>query len=173
MVQVLLHDWRNLGFGSRPIRLLLAIVPLRLTVLVANCGSPGELAAWSATERSEITLFKTSLLSAQQAVRLTNSEATISIRSKEELQTILGLTEKALDAARGVSDAVLAKIHPEMRNHYRDEFERALELRIGSLHNLITGVPDIKGQLAWQAAMKQWDDWYILNQAKVRTAISR
>jgi hypothetical protein len=63
---------------------------------------------------------------------------------------------EALRHARNVSDAVLDKLHPELKQHYRNEFQKGVELmRSGMINEQSWAQDQMKGQLL----LDQWKDW--------------
>jgi hypothetical protein len=81
----------------------------------------------------------------------------------EEYEEILRLKHRALDHARQVSDAVLAKAHPELPRHFRDEYERSLEL----LLDAFTGGA-MTDSIEAGMLHDRWVDWWNANNEEVR-----
>ena len=152
---------------------LLSVVVSGLSGLIAGAIIPGTSQQWSAAESSETEQFRASISLSQQATRVNNRQVIGSTVNQSDLDAMRESTNKALEAARRVSDAVLDKIHPELRVHYREEFQHGLELRLTAYDEVAKGVLNIEGQVAWQAALDRWGDWYIAKREELQYGIGR
>ncbi|MBI4556553.1 MAG: hypothetical protein HY706_03135 [Candidatus Hydrogenedentes bacterium] len=113
--------------------------------------------------------FRASLEYSQEATRILNrhlsavAEGAASNISADEFELIVNTTRKALDEANQVSDEWLEKVHPELRQHYRDDFESGLHLQLTTYEEMDYGVPRVSDELARHAAEERWADWYNKN----------
>ncbi len=100
-----------------------------LSALHVACSGQSE---WTREERLNFQHFINAQKSAAAAVRLSGSgmqgSASASGTSSETLQ----LMRKALGEAQTVRDDVLAKAHPDLPEHFRNELQRGLQLQIKS-----------------------------------------
>jgi hypothetical protein len=128
-------------------------------VLSITCCAPS---IWNDTERSELRHFTRSLHENKKAdelvVRFAGEAPKWSIGSiaHSDYKKIEGHYKEALRHARNVSDAVLDKLHPELKQHYRKEFQKGVELMRSGMINEQGWLQDqMKGQLL----LDQWKDW--------------
>ncbi len=104
-------------------RLALCLLGLSLTALA--CGGPDH--DWSAEEIGNGEYFFAALHADRRAAEIENlGEA--GFEDPQELEASLEFRAKALTAVRSVRDEILDKLHPELRRHVREEFERSQAL---------------------------------------------
>ena len=100
----------------------LAALLLWSGIVPMGCGEPDH--GWSAEEIGNAEYVFAALHADKRASEVENlGDPGFDDRLEEE--TSLEFREQALSAARSVRDEVLDKIHPELRAHFREEFERS------------------------------------------------
>ena len=114
-------------------------------------------------ERDNARHVVRALESAQAAVRISNKGTPYTTLSQGDLVEIRAYKKAALEDAKRVQDHVLDKIHPEIRTHFRDEFQRGLELQ---LRNLTSG--DVASEVRGSALVNRWADWFNSNRSQIK-----
>jgi hypothetical protein len=142
-----------------------------LSVLYLACACSPER-AWSPAEKVSISHFARSLEAnrkAQQLEHAPNPDAPqLAVNEINKYQEI------ALREARMVTDAALDKANPELRQHFRADYQKGLELILKSYEVATasgTGAPS-DAQLELQASgvqhLKRWIEWYEAHQSDIR-----
>jgi predicted sugar kinase len=74
--------------------------------------------------------------------------------TEEDIKKFLSHAKIALEEAQQVSDPVLMKVHPEFKDHFRNEFQKALEL-------LVKGIEggDTTDRLRAVQLLNKWDEY--------------
>lgn len=84
---------------------------------------------WSDQDKHNFCHFLNSQRSDIQATRISNSTET-QFATKQQTSKIITLWSQALKEARLVSDSVLDKTHPKLKNMYRNKYQKALQYQI-------------------------------------------
>lgn len=129
-------------------------------------------ARWSKSERSEVSHFTVSLHEENNARQLLfkgpepTTEAIKVDITPEEFTQVLAYHRAALNRAQNVSDRVLDKLHPELRPHYRYEFQHGIDLQLTGIENR-----DAQKQALGQMLMDKWIDWINPHEDELNKAI--
>ena len=147
-----------------------AIGLLTAILWMAAACSPGP--EWSADEQENGRHFFLSLEAGQKATRLAHKgdsdEPQFGVEKINEYQKI------ALSEALLVTDAVLDKAHPELKRHFRSEYQQGLETILKSYHvasSSDSGAPSggqIQLQTSGMALLKRWSDWFDAHRLEIK-----
>lgn len=74
--------------------------------------------------------------------------------SQQDYQKILDQLQCALAESNQVSDSALDKLHPELKVHYRREFQPGLKALMEGFKE-----GDFQKQLSGQVSLDHWIDW--------------
>lgn len=88
----------------------------------------------------------------------------ISQLEPEEAAAYVSLYKIALNEAKKVDLDVLAKIHPDLPQHYRDEYVPAVEL----LHRSLTSGGNFNDQIDSHRLWDDWVEWFNANRSDIR-----
>jgi hypothetical protein len=131
-----------------------------LCLLALACGASEH--DWSAEEIGNAEYVFTALHADRRASQIENlGEAGFDDRKEEEAS--LEFREKALQSARSVRDEVLDKLHPELRGHFRTEFERSQALFLEARRE---GRPSLENQAI--ALRNDFGDWWVRHGNQVK-----
>lgn len=96
------------------------------------------------------------------AIRMSNAGGA-GLVSEEEETKLIELNLMALEHAAKVSDGVLAKAHPDLPSHYRNEYQRSLELFIEAYAE-----ENNAKSIQYSILHDQWVDWFNANKKDIR-----
>ena len=147
------------NWGWARMVLVLSVV---LVVLVGCRHEP----SFDESERRNAQGVVSAMSEVRAAVRLTNRSGA-GIASEREIQQLRLHYARAYDLARDVEDPVLDKIHEDLREHWRDEFQEAARLM---LKNLTEG--DLDAALKGPALHGKWIDWLNANRREMKIPCS-
>jgi len=99
----------------------------------------------------------------QQAIRISNSGPAFSLVSAEDSNRMATHYEKALKYAGTVTDEVLDKVHPEIREHWRGEMEEGIRLR---LVNFQEG--NVQAEIRGSELLDRFGDWWNANKPDIK-----
>ncbi len=99
----------------------------------------------------------------QQAFRISNSGPAFSQVSKEDRDRMTVHYQNALKYAETVTDEVLDKVHPEIREHWRGEMEEGIRLR---LINFQEG--NVKAEIRGSEFLDRFGDWWNANKPDIK-----
>jgi hypothetical protein len=156
-------DLNNLGLYLRKsadnfLRGSLVGVSLVLSLFLSGCYSDSD--KWTDKDHKETLHYFAALRDNKEASRISRQAGnTFSPQQKEQIRA---LTAAALDAARQVSDELLDKVYPGMKEHWRDEFQTALELALVNLDN-----HDMAAAQKSTALFSQYSDWFNAHQGEI------
>ena len=129
--------------------------------LIAAC-SPRP--AWSPDEIENSKHFSLSLEASRKAARLAHkADPDVPQFSIEEINRY---QKTALKEARLVTDAVLDKAHPELKQHFRSEYQQGLELILksyevpASSESAAPSSSQISLQASGVALLERWTKWF-------------
>lgn len=128
--------------------------------ILTGIGVPGTSTHWTEAESHQLDRFTESIRHAVRISQLTREFENGASVDEERLRAMRSEVREALALAGTISDAFLDKLHPQLRRHYRNEFERGLQLRLAAYTAIVRGEPAVREQLEWQAALDRWGDWY-------------
>ena len=134
------------------IRLLLALISI--AVLLPFSHSCSLEFSWTSEDKKNAEHFFRSLEADAAAIRIINKGLSPTIVSQEDIQKIIEYRKLALSEAKLVIDSVLDKAHPQLREHFRYEYEKGLDLYLKSLEK-----PDFASQITGSTLLDQWGDW--------------
>lgn len=83
---------------------------------------------WSPEEIGNAEHIFEALTDDRRAAEIDNLEEEAGIGDSDKAEAALEHRERALRQARAVRDEVLAKAHPDLPQHFRQEFQRSMEL---------------------------------------------
>jgi hypothetical protein len=137
---------------------------IALTVLIlALTGACSRGPVWSSDEIENSKHFFQSLEVNQRAAELSRkSDPDV---PQFGIDKINKYQKAALSEARLVQDSVLDKAHPELKEHFRSEYQKGLELILGSYEVASSSKsgPPSSGQIELQVTgvtlLKQWTVW--------------
>jgi len=118
---------------------------------------------WSAEEKANSRHFFQSLEARQAATRLSNQGSPFSKLSENDRKHLIQLLGTALEEATLVRDDVLVKAHPEVKQHFRNEYQKGLELQ---KKNLEEG--DARAEIEGSLLDDRFGDWLDANQNEIR-----
>ncbi len=124
-----------------------------------SCGTE----TWSEAEKENAGHFVQALNHSLQAIRISNAGDPFGVITEAEVSEIIRLNRAALHEAALVRDDVLDKTHPELRRHFREEWQRGVEL---VTRNLEEG--NWSAEVRGAALLNRWADWYLANRAGIR-----
>jgi hypothetical protein len=124
-----------------------------------SCGSPD---AWTAEEIANAEHMIASLQADRRAAEIENLDEPGPENAKDAAAA-LEYRERALREARQVRDEVLARVHPELPAHFRDEHQRSLELFIEA-HSSGDGALE-RDALRLR---ERFGSWYVAHQRELR-----
>ncbi len=136
-------------------------------VLLANtaCNSSSK---WTDKEKENSVHYFNSAKLAKQATKLLNEAGEKSNKMTVEVEKqLMKLHKTALEEAKLVDDALLDKAHPELREHYRNEYQKYLELE---LEYYKTRVDAGQASNTYQSMVFQnkWVDWHNANKKDIK-----
>ena len=120
---------------------------------------------WTDEEKENIKHFFGSFDTDMGAIRISNRGPAFSTLSPNEVAEILRLEKKALAEAEALRDEVLAKAHPDLPRHYRDEFQKSLELRI---RNFEAEAGDLPAEVEASVLHDRWVGWYSRHRKQIK-----
>jgi len=124
--------------------------------------SPGN--NWTEEEIKNTSHFLVSLEANRAATRIINKALPLPrIVSETDIQEIIRLQKAALREAKLVKDSVLEKAHPELREHFRYEYQKGIELMIESVE-----AGNAAAQITGSTLLDQWVDWLNSNRKEIR-----
>ena len=139
--------------------------------LVGSFGCKGQ--SWTEKERSELRQFTASLGENAQARELLYrgpdpiAPEKVAI-SREDSNRIVVHMKAALTLSDHVSDNVLDKLHPELKFHYRQEFQAGVRAQLQGIE-----ADDVRKQLQGQMLMDKWLDFVKPHVHEFNKAIDR
>lgn len=154
---------------NRQFRARVIVATALICALMSAC-SPGP--RWSDVETENSRHYFQSLEASQKAadlVKKNNPDV-----PQFGIEEVNKYEQTALREARLVQDSVLDKAHPELKEHFRSEFQRGLESILASYGTDSaekTGA-SFDRQIDLQAGgvrlMKQWNDWLTAHRHEIR-----
>lgn len=124
-----------------------------------SCGSAD---TWTAEEIANAEHMIASLQADRRAAEIENLDEPGPENAKDAAAA-LEYRERALREARQVRDEVLAKAHPELPAHFRDEHQRSLELFVEA-----HGSGDDALERDALRLRERFGSWYVANQREIR-----
>ena len=125
---------------------------------------------WTAAEKDELRHFTRSLHANSEANAIldpfTGGEPECRIGSIPESQVVelKSFYRTALSHAESVSDGVLDKLHPDLRGHYRSEFQGGISLFLAGLEydsHVESRDDAVARQLKGQVLLDKWLGWIL------------
>jgi hypothetical protein len=130
------------------------------TLALAACSDEPTFTEAEKTNARYVTL---TFREVQQAVRISNSGPAFSQVSAEDSNRMAAHYEKALKYAGTVTDEVLDKVHPEIREHWRGEMEEGIRLR---LVNFQEG--NVQAEIRGSELLDRFGDWWNANKPDIK-----
>lgn len=119
---------------------------------------------WTQSEKENIQHMSASVRSALAAADITKTKP-VGTLSNEDIASILQLDKTAVREAQQVLDSVLDKMHPDFRQHFRNEYQKSLEIRIQSIEQ-----HDGNLENQGRALAGQWSDWLNAHRDEINQA---
>ncbi len=119
----------------------------------------------SESEKNNFRHVKNCLLTNEEANDIL-SKGNIRYISVEARDKVLNLKKSALQEAVIVNDDILEKIHPDMKNHFRNELQQSIEIDIKILES---SVPNEQDANRTNELHTKWADWYNDNREDFQT----
>ncbi len=120
--------------------------------------------SFTETEKTNARYITLAFREAQQAVRVSNSGPAFSLVSKEDGDRITMHYQNALKYAEIVTDDVLDKVHPEIREHWRGEMEEGMRLRLINFQEKNNPQAEIRGS----ELLDRFGDWWNANKRDIK-----
>ena len=127
-------------------------------VAVLSCSD----ADWSRADKENAVHFIKAVTYSVQAIQINNASGP-GVVSQAHIDQILRLNKAALAEAAMVRDDILDRVHPELRQHFREEWQRGLQL---VNRNLQFG--DVQAEVEGQRLLDKWGTWYMSNLRDIR-----
>ena len=144
--------------------LVFSVLAFGFMLLLQACSSEK---SWTQNDKENVEHFFKSI-EAKQAATLIINKLSSRIIPQEDIQEILRYQRIALQEAQLVTDDVLNKAHPELREHFRYEYQKGLDLFIKSLE-----APDFAAQITGSSLLDQWSDWLNAHRQEIRIPSQR
>ncbi len=125
----------------------------------------GNYVDFSAAEKETLNHFSASLHADVAATDILYSKNKSTI-TKGDIEQVLNLRRTALSEARAVTDNVLDKVHPDLKKHFKEEYQQCLVLAIRFLEGPEHNETDF--EKANEFGLK-WSRWY--NSDKTRAEL--
>ena len=129
-------------------------IALLLLIFMAGCQKDEHV--WSPEDLKSSNYYCSSQRDNREASPTINRAG--EVFSIDEKQKVTKLTDDALASARKVDDRFLDKVHPEIKKHFREEFQAALELARQNLDH-----PDSKSAHRSEELFAAFVDWFNAN----------
>ncbi len=131
---------------------------------------------WTKEERKNANHFFLSLEADAAAARIINKQRSPGIVSQKDIDRIQQYRKTALHEARLVADIVLDKAHHQLREHWRNEYEKGLQLYIKTIES-----PDsyetydhlLFDQMHGQLLLDRFTDWFNDHNQKIKIPMNR
>lgn len=118
---------------------------------------------WSSEDRANSRHFILSIQSDLESIRLSNERKSPQLTS-DALREMIQLKKTALSEAQTVNDSVLDKIHPDLRQNFRDLYQKGIELRFMNLEQSGGNkLAESQGLLLHN----KWSDWFNDNRDRI------
>ena len=140
--------------------LLIVVVLLGVQTLTACSDEP----TFTEAEKTNARYITLAFREVQQAVRISNSGPAFSLVSKEDGDRITMHYQNALKYAEIVTDDVLDKVHPEIREHWRGEMEEGVRLRLINFQEKNNPQAEIRGS----ELLDRFGDWWNANKRDLK-----
>jgi hypothetical protein len=144
----------NSGFVVKPV----FCISMVLFMFMSACYHDTD--TWTDKDHVETLHYFDSLRDNKEASRIARQAG--STFSPQQLKQVRALTASALDEARQVSDELLDKVHPELKKHYREEYQRALELALQNLE-----YQDYSAAQKSTVLFSNYSDWFVAHQSDI------
>ena len=133
---------------------------LCVSVATFSACSTGEDSERTKEDRTNSAHYYNSLRDNKEASRLAVRAG--NSFSQKQRGEIRALTASALTEARMVADQWLDNAHPELKKHYRSQFQAALELALANLDN-----PNYEAAKKGSVLFSNYSDWIASHQEEI------
>jgi hypothetical protein len=155
-----------------PVQIIWALNIVLTALILILTGACSRGPVWSPDEMENSQHFFQSLEANQRAVELSRkSDPDV---PQFGIDKINRYQKSALSEARLVRDSVLDKAHPELKVHFRSEYQKGLELILNSyeIASSPKSGPPSSGQIELQVSgvtlLKQWTVWLNAHDREIR-----
>lgn len=118
---------------------------------------------WSPEDHANSRHFILSIQSDLESIRLSNERKSPQL-TPDALREMIQLKKTALREAQTVNDSVLDKMHPDLRQNFRDLYQKGLELR---LMNLEQSGGNKLAESQGLILHNKWSDWFNDNRDRI------
>lgn len=137
---------------------------LLLTIVAALAAGCGREPSFTDAEVADASAFYRAVDASNAATRLTNRYTTTgAVPSEDDLDAIRVHVRLALEAVRATRDGILDRMHPELKDMYRTEFEGGLALVDRALSDR-----DARMLADGYWRVERWLDWLEANADEIR-----
>lgn len=153
-------------------RSVYALKIARMALMLVLAGACSRGPGWTADEKENSKHFFLSLQASEKATQLIHKGdpdvPQFGIEKINEYQ------RTALSEAGLVQDSVLDKAHPQLREHFRSEYQMGLDLSLKSyaVGSASKSGPPSGGQIDFQSTgvklLKQWTDWMTAHNLEIK-----
>jgi hypothetical protein len=143
--------------------ILIQVVIFCLVLGMGGCGQSSSSASgkWTTAQKENVVHFVNSLnLLADAAVA--GNELGPGVKSEQEVAPMIALYERALLESEAVSEEVLDKVHPQLRQMYRSKFQEGIKLRLHGWKSI-----SIQSEIDGSRLLDDWGEWYMANREKL------
>ncbi len=134
------------------------------TIFIVAC-SPSR--SWTDEEVENAQHLSASQEAAGQSTRILNAGGPGPV-SPEDTEKIIEFSRTALSHAQQVRDDVLAKAHPQLLRHFREEYQRSLELSLEVEDWPTSLAEDTVKAIQSGILHDRWVDWWNANMDDIR-----
>ncbi len=134
-----------------------------LVIGVLVLGAYSAEPSWTDAEKANARYVVLTFREVQEANRVSNSELGYFTASTEEWGQITMHFQNAFRYAEAVNDEVLDKVHPEIREHWRNEMEEGIRLR---LINFQEG--SFQAEIRGSELLDRFGDWWNANKRNIK-----
>jgi hypothetical protein len=120
---------------------------------------------WSQEEIKNAQYLLQALNMRSEATKIINQDHVDYIITDSEETTLTHYLHFSLELATKTQDDILDKIHPELKDHFRNEFQKGMELQLSCLENETN---DVSTAIKASLLQNQWVDWYNSHKKKMR-----
>lgn len=136
-------------------------------LLMASAACSNEI-DWTEEEIENAAHFLRAIETNRKATQIVNSDKFGRIVPQGEIDKLRSLQKQALREARKVRDEVLDKAHPQLRKHFRQEFEKGMELLVRSLEEPPVLPEAVNDAILGDQLLERWARWLNENRTDIK-----
>jgi hypothetical protein len=146
--------------------LIFSSLTILLQALVVSSATAGwfsnDNSGWSNEEKRNFCHFLNSQRADNQAARISNSMSP-GYATEQQASEILTLWRQALQEASLVNDSVLDKTHPDLKDKYRNQYQKALQYQIAAFEQ-----KNVSYSVTGSKMKSDFIDWFSSTKGKFR-----